>query len=540
MKKLLLVIGMALPTLWGTAQTRTIDYPVKGKRTTEALEFYQVTVSDTAVIVKGNMYSRPNYWVKLASSSVLKGKTTGKNYRLVRATGIKLDKEVYMPESWNRSFTLQFEPVDAKDKSVDFDELLPDGEGFVVNGIALEAQPENKKIHCRIEGKVINDVACSRMMLLPEGTDARVNEWVSIPVYDGKFSYDLYADEENAYTLIPWNNYMGGMMFTTDFFAENGVVEPTFYSMEKQPELTSDSPLNKELLTFKQETNRLFMAPLQMEREKLEKEGKLESPEMQALRKQFEEVKDEAEKGELRKKINQLYQEGKAFTPEYEALNKKSKEVFEEYQAYTLEYIKENPTLIGFYLLKNQAQRMRQGMEMNPEPYVKVYNEVYAQKFPNHSMSEYMQNWVSSQGIKVGEQFIDFTAPDLAGIRHTLSEEIAGKVALIDLWASWCGPCRRTSMSMIPLYEAYKDKGFTIVGVARERKKADMESALAKDKYPWLNLLELNDNGKIWEKYGVGNGGGCTFLIDKDGKILAIHPTAEEVKTILDKLLDNK
>lgn len=540
MKKLLLVIGMALPTLWGTAQTRTIDYPVKGKRTTEALEFYQVTVSDTAVIVKGNMYSRPNYWVKLASSSVLKGKTTGKNYRLVRATGIELDKEEYMPESWNRSFTLQFEPVDAKDKSVDFDELLPDGEGFVVNGIALEAQPENKKIHCRIEGKVINDVACSRMMLLPEGTDARVNEWVSIPVYDGKFSYDLYADEENAYTLIPWNNYMGGMMFTTDFFAENGVVEPTFYSMEKQPELTSDSPLNKELLTFKQETNRLFMAPLQMEREKLEKEGKLESPEMQALRKQFEEVKDEAEKGELRKKINQLYQEGKAFTPEYEALNKKSREVFEEYQAYTLEYIKKNPTLIGLYLLKNQAQRMRQGMEMNPEPYVKVYNEVYAQKFPNHSMSEYMQNWVSSQGIKVGEQFIDFTAPDLAGIRHTLSEEIAGKVALIDLWASWCGPCRRTSMSMIPLYEAYKDKGFTIVGVARERKKADMESALAKDKYPWLNLLELNDNGKIWEKYGVGNGGGCTFLIDKDGKILAIHPTAEEVKTILDKLLDNK
>ena len=63
MKKLLLVIS------------------VKGKRTTEALEFYQVTVSDTAVIVKGNMYSRPNYWVKLASSSVLKGKTTGKNYR---------------------------------------------------------------------------------------------------------------------------------------------------------------------------------------------------------------------------------------------------------------------------------------------------------------------------------------------------------------------------------------------------------------------------------------------------------------------------
>lgn len=77
------------------------------------------------------------------------------------------------------------------------------------------------------------------------------------------------------------------------------------------------------------------------------------------------------------------------------------------------------------------------------------------------------------------------------------------------------------------------------MGVARERKAADMKNAVAKDKYPWLNLLELNDAGKIWERYGVGNGGGCTYLVDKNGKILAIHPTAEEVRTWLEKLLSD-
>ena len=82
-----------------------------------------------------------------------------------------------------------------------------------------------------------------------------------------------------------------------------------------------------------------------------------------------------------------------------------------------------------------------------------------------------------------------------------------------------------------------KDKGFTIVGVAREQRREDMEAAIKKDGYPWLCLLELNDAGKIWEKYGVALGGGSIFMVDKEGKILAINPSAEEVKAILEKML---
>ena len=90
---------------------------------------------------------------------------------------------------------------------------------------------------------------------------------------------------------------------------------------------------------------------------------------------------------------------------------------------------------------------------------------------------------------------------------------------------------------MIPVYEEYKNKGFTVVGVARERELSLAIKAVEKDGYPWLNLIELGDAGKIWEKYGIGNSGGSTFLVDKDGKIIAIRPTAQEVKAILDELL---
>ena len=64
MKSILLTVGLAFIGMYATAQTRVIDYPVMGQRTTDALEFYQAEVSDTAVILRGDMYSRPNYWVR--------------------------------------------------------------------------------------------------------------------------------------------------------------------------------------------------------------------------------------------------------------------------------------------------------------------------------------------------------------------------------------------------------------------------------------------------------------------------------------------
>jgi hypothetical protein len=70
---------------------------------------------------------------------------------------------------------------------------------------------------------------------------------------------------------------------------------------------------------------------------------------------------------------------------------------------------------------------------------------------------------------------------------------------------------------MIPLYEAYKDKGFTVVGIAREQNKESMLNALERDNYPWINLLELNDKNGIWTKFGIGNAGGGEFLVDSKG-----------------------
>ena len=356
---------------------------------------------------------------------------------------------------------------------------------------------KSDKIHCRIKGTV-PDSTYTMMLLAPSGSDFRVVDTDSIPVVDGKFTFDLYVDEVMPYELVSMEEHNLGNMFLCEFFAEEGTINVTFYHYErdaKRPTVKTKSPTNTKFLEFDAERMRRI-APILQQLDSLNSTGQWDSPRM----------------GEL----NERY---------YTTLNKCAED-----------FIRHDGSIIGLYLLMFQAVRMPHS-DTDDLLYTKLYKEIYQPLFPDHPLSMQLEEWIESRSIKVGNRYIDFTAPALDGTLHTLSKEIDGKIALIDLWASWCGPCRRESMSMKPLYESYKDKGFTIVGVAREQRREDMEAAIKKDGYPWLCLLELNDAGKIWEKYGVGNGGGAIFMVDREGKILAIKPSAEEVKAILEKML---
>ena len=89
-------------------------------------------------------------------------------------------------------------------------------------------------------------------------------------------------------------------------------------------------------------------------------------------------------------------------------------------------------------------------------------------------------------------------------------------------------------MELIPVYEEFRDKGFVVIGVARERNtSAAAEAAIKLDKYTWENLVEINDKEQIWAKYGIGNAAGSDFLIDEKGNILAVAPSIEEIKNFL-------
>lgn len=404
---------------------------------------------------------------------------------------------------------------------------------------AQECIDYNKKLHCHIEGEV-KESTFTRILLIIGDGDPRVVPVDTIWVKDGRFSYDLYTDAPEFYQLFACEDYDKGCWMALDFFAEEGDVYATFYGYAIDdaplPTLHSQTPLNKELIAYNKGIEERFYLPMRQEEAALEKAGKLLTAEGAALKKLYDECEDRDSLNSLSEKIELLEKENRLYTQEYKAFMAKGEELRKEMYAYELDYITNNPNLVGLYLLNQARQRLYNKDDAVKQPYVDLFKNIYDTKYPTNNMAINMRNWVSSMDVRVGSRIIDFTLPDLSGAAHTLSKEIEGKIAIVDFWASWCGPCRRSSMSFIPLYNKYKDKGFTTVGVANELESEDMRLAVEKDGYPWLNLLSLRGVDNIWERYGI-RAAGEVFLVDKDGTILVIGATAEEVEQILKERL---
>ena len=123
---------------------------------------------------------------------------------------------------------------------------------------------------------------------------------------------------------------------------------------------------------------------------------------------------------------------------------------------------------------------------------------------------------------QMGVEAPDFTLNDVNGKPVKLSD-FRGKYVLLDFWASWCGPCRRENPNLLKAYSQYKDKGFTILGVALD-KEADRDKwlkAIETDGLAWTQVSDLkywqSDVAKLYDVKAIP----MNFLIDRNGKIVA-------------------
>ncbi len=124
--------------------------------------------------------------------------------------------------------------------------------------------------------------------------------------------------------------------------------------------------------------------------------------------------------------------------------------------------------------------------------------------------------------------------------------DFKGQFVLLDFWGSWCPPCRAESPDLVALYKKFHDakfkdiSNFEIISVGIEKSKKRWLAAIKKDNLYWpYHVSELQRlKSKTARLYGV-NEIPTKYLINKDGYIISVNPTFEELDKILTKHLEH-
>ena len=129
---------------------------------------------------------------------------------------------------------------------------------------------------------------------------------------------------------------------------------------------------------------------------------------------------------------------------------------------------------------------------------------------------------------------LSFTAVD--GSKVDL-KDFAGKVVLIDFWATWCGPCVAEVPNLKKVYETYHAKGFEILGISLDDKKEDLLAFTKKHEMPWPQYFDGKHwNNEISFRFGISSVP-TAWLVDKKGVLRHTDVRTYDLESAVQKFL---
>ncbi len=147
----------------------------------------------------------------------------------------------------------------------------------------------------------------------------------------------------------------------------------------------------------------------------------------------------------------------------------------------------------------------------------------------------------SKQTSELVGQSLELQLSDRTGQAFSL-DNLRGEVVLLDVWATWCGPCAASFPYYAELHRELGAQGFSVVAISVDEDKAAVTEFLQDRDIPFTVLLD--PQGTLPQRTGLQTMP-TAYLIGRDGKVARVHEgfrdqDKAELKTWISELLEQK
>ena len=226
------------------------------------------------------------------------------------------------------------------------------------------------------------------------------------------------------------------------------------------------------------------------------------------------------------------------FRPLYDALDENDEvamnELERQYHLWTLDYYETHPMLGFLFELDGRLKGFHYN-DTGLAAMLDIYHRLYADLYTDHPVHQRIAEQEVIGYQMSGHKYSDYDIRTMDGQQVRASNYYKDRLTLVICWASWCAPCIREANDIIPLYNQYHDRGLNVFSLAHEFKSTDaMRKAVERNGYPWPCLVDLDDEFGVFKKHGTANS--ALFLIDRNGTIIAVPNSVEELEQQLQKI----
>jgi len=341
-------------------------------------------------------------------------------------------------------------------------------------------------------------------------------------VIDGQFS--------QAGGIRTVSLYEGNRKLDSAFLNEKGAFR--FHRTASHPRLLTLEAGNRRYHLILQNGDRItFQADLTQGSDVYEVSG---SPLSEKI-KEFASVMAEKEKFEV-----ELESEfaGEAAGLEGEALTQLQERYLQRYRDHHADYVTKavrfaeiHDDLAGFFAMSTLE------MDLAENELIDYADRIAGRWEDNARVREFLEEMSQRKRLAIGQPAPDFESLTLDNKRVRLSD-FRGKYTLVDFWASWCVPCRRENPNIVRQYHAYKDKGFTVLGVSLDGNPGSWMRAIQEDHLEWTQVSDLREWGsEVVGLYRI-RAIPTSYLVDPEGIIIAKNLRGRELEAFLKKTLD--